>query len=78
LAPFSRELLNRLLIVNDRHARLVLADFEQHLNTHPSAPRPGQSRATTPATRPALTRQLCLVRRRDRIGGPLHEYQQVA
>lgn len=29
-----REILDRVLIVNAGHARLVLADFEQHLNTH--------------------------------------------
>jgi hypothetical protein len=29
-----RELLDRILIVNARHARLVLAELEEHLNTH--------------------------------------------
>ncbi len=29
-----RELLNRVLIINPRHLRKVLAEYETHFNTH--------------------------------------------
>jgi transposase InsO family protein len=43
-----REILDRTLIANARHARLVLAELEQHLNTH--RPHRALSRARAPAS----------------------------
>jgi hypothetical protein len=33
VGTLRREILDRILIINARHARVVLADFEQHVNT---------------------------------------------
>ena len=72
-----RELLDRILIINQRHATAVLSEYEDHFNHH----RP--HRALTQAAPPrALPEQrpndTTRVRRLDRLAGLLHEYQQVA
>ena len=48
-----RELLDRLLIINQRQAAAVLHEFECHYNGSPAAPHPGagRSRTTTPPSR---------------------------
>ena len=72
-----RELLDRILVINQRHAAAVLSEYAAALQ-QPSAtpdPRPGRSPPTTP---PPTTSETNTVRRRDRLGGLLHEYQQVA
>jgi putative transposase len=74
-----RELLDRMLITNRRHAAAVLQQYARHYNNHrphrgleQAAPlRPLPHRATTEA-------EAHNVRRRDRLGGLIHEYQQVA
>jgi transposase InsO family protein len=76
IGTLRRECLDRLLITGTRHLAAVLRDYVEHFDTHrphrslhqqPPAgrtpPRPG------PATRPV---------RRDRLGGLVHEYVQVA
>ena len=73
-----RELLDRILIVNARHARLVLAEFEQHVNTHRPHRALGQAAPRRPLPDPRPPSTAVRVRRRDRLGGLLHEYQQVA
>jgi transposase InsO family protein len=73
-----RELLDRLLIVNARHARLVLAEFEQHVNTHRPHRALGQAAPLRPLPDPRPPDTPVRVRRRDRLGGLIHEYQQVA
>jgi transposase InsO family protein len=72
-----RELLDRVLIINERHAANVLRGFEEHYNEH----RPHRSFDQAAPLRPLSTRSrldVIRVRRRDRLGGLLHEYQQVA
>ena len=70
------ELLGRILIVNQRHAAAVLAEYERHFNEHrPHRSRPGSSPAAASRPRPIRDIQ---VYRRDRLGGLLHEYTQVA
>jgi transposase InsO family protein len=72
-----RELLDRLLIINQRHAAVVLEQYADHYNAHrphrtlgqAAPPRPLPQRTTSAAN---------TVRRRDRLGGLLPEYQQVA
>jgi putative transposase len=72
-----RELLDRLLIVGGWQLQAVLAAYVDHYNVHRphrslgQAPPlgPGESAAVLPAGR---------VVRRDRLGGLIHEYAQVA
>jgi transposase InsO family protein len=71
-----RELLDRILIVSERHLRKVLAEYEAHFNTH----RPHRT-LDQPSPLRALPNPLdadIKVNRRDRLGGLLHEYAQVA
>jgi putative transposase len=72
-----RELLDRLLIFGGGQLQAVLAAYVDHYNVHRphralgQAPPlgPGESAAVLPAGR---------VVRRDRLGGLIHEYAQVA
>jgi putative transposase len=77
VGSIRRELLDRTLIINQRHAAAVVREYEDHFNTH----RPhraldqGAPLRPLPHHTPSETNN---VRRRDRLGGLLHEYQQVA
>jgi transposase InsO family protein len=72
-----RELLDRILIINRRHAATALREYAQHYNNHrphrtlgqaaPLRPRPEHTAADTNN-----------VRRHDRLGGLLRESRQVA
>jgi putative transposase len=71
------ELLDRCLIINQRHAAAVLREYEQHYNDH----RPHRSLGQAAPLRPLphhTTTEIHNVQRRDRLGGLIHEYQQVA
>jgi transposase InsO family protein len=76
-----RELLDRTLIWNQQHLLYALREFEQFYNEH----RPHQGIANarplhalpTRITEPDQIAQLH-VRRRDRLGGILHEYHHAA
>jgi putative transposase len=76
IGSLRRELLDRMLILNARHLRRVLAEYEHHFNTH----RPHRS-LTQAAPLRALpqpdTTDIKIIRR-DRLGGAIHEYMQVA
>jgi hypothetical protein len=74
------ELLDHTLIWNERHLRHALRQFELHHNLH----RPHQAmhqtaplRAVPEPRTPAQISHLD-VRRRDRLGGVLHDYQHAA
>jgi transposase InsO family protein len=76
-----RELLDRTLILDQRHLLHALREYEMFYNEH----RPHQSiaNARPPAPLPApitdpdrLTR--LDIRRRDRLGGVLHEYEHAS
>jgi transposase InsO family protein len=72
-----RELLDRILIINQQHAAAVLQEFRCHYNDH----RPHRSLVQAAPARPLPQRAPTDVRkiqRHDRIGGLLHEYQHVA
>jgi putative transposase len=72
-----RELLDRTLIINKRHSASVLREFERHYNDH----RPHRSLAQAAPLRPLphrATTEIRNVRRYDRLGELIHEYQQVA
>jgi transposase InsO family protein len=72
-----RELLDRSLIINQRHAATVLDEYKHHYNSHRPHRALGQAALLRPLPRPT-TSATTGVRRRDRLGGLLHEYQQVA
>jgi putative transposase len=70
-----RKLLDRILIISQRHAATVLRDFERHYNDHRPHRTLGQAAPSRPLPRPTPT-ELHKIQRRDRIGGLIHEYQQ--
>ena len=76
IGTLRRECLDHILITGRRHLAAVLREFVEHYNTH----RPHRSldqhspAGPTPPPCGATVRPL----RRDRLGGLLHEYLQVA
>jgi putative transposase len=72
-----RELLDRTLIMGRRHLEMVLSDYVMHYNQH----RPHRSLDQGPPLGvippPAPAADVPIVRL-DRVGGPIHEYAQVA
>jgi transposase InsO family protein len=77
IGTLRRECLNNILIPGPRHLGQVLAEFVEHYNTH----RPHRSlNQQPPAGRATPTPPSANVRhlRRDRLGGLIHEYLQVA
>jgi transposase InsO family protein len=76
-----RELLDRTLIWNQRHLLHALREFETFYNCHRPHRTLGQAAPLRPIPEPisvpAQIRRL-EVRRRDRLGGTLHEYQRAA
>jgi transposase InsO family protein len=77
IASAGRECLDRMLITGERHLRLVLDEYVDHYNVH----RPHRAlQQHPPAGRPHPPASGANVRilRRDRLGGLIHEYSQVA
>ena len=76
-----RELLDRTLVWNQRHLMQALREYERHYNTH--RPHRGISNARPrqplpePISDPATITHLA-VRRRERLGGIIHEYEHAA
>ena len=77
VGTLRRELLDRLLIINQRHAAAVLRQYERHYNDHRPHRALGQAAPLRPLPRRTPT-AVDNVRRRDRLGGLIHEYQHVA
>src|ERR687894_1291431 len=77
IGTVRRELLDRMLILNRRQLGRVLAEYVAHFNTHRPHRTLNQAAPLQPLPPPALPSQL-RVRRRDRLGGLIHEYSQVA
>jgi putative transposase len=77
IASARRECLDRMLITGERHLRLVLGEYVEHFNSHRPhrtlRQRSPDDREHPPAMSPAAR-----VLRRDRLGGLIHEYAQVA
>ncbi|MEU5868601.1 hypothetical protein ABZ815_46030 [Nonomuraea sp. NPDC047529] len=75
------ELLDRCLIGNERHLRHALREYEHFYKRHRAHPALNQAApprtVPDPITAPARITDLN-VRRRDRLGGVLHEYSQAA
>jgi hypothetical protein len=76
VGSIRRECLDRMLIVNWRHLELVLAEYVNHSTLIARADhwtqRPPDGRVVY-----ALRANIGRVRRRDRLGGLMGEYQQV-
>ena len=78
MGTLRRELLDRILILGERHLDLVLREYVAHYNGH----RPHQSRQQRPPdieTQPvqAIT-NLRSVRRKPVVAGLINEYHQAA
>ena len=77
IASARRECLDRMLITGEPHLRLVLGEYADHYNQH----RPHRAlQQAPPAGRPQPPALGANVRvlRRDRLGGLIREYSQVA
>jgi putative transposase len=77
IGTLRRECLDHLLIIGPRHLALVLREYREHYNAH----RPHRSlHQHLPAARAAPPHAGAALRplRRDRLGGLIHEYLQVA
>lgn len=74
-----RECLDRLLIFNGRHLEQVLTDYVGHYNEHRPHRSLGQ-RSPQQDTEPAPVTLVDpgRLRRRDRLGGLVHEYELAA
>ncbi len=76
-----RELLDRTLLWNQRHLLHALRQYERHYNDH--RPHRGINNARplhplpTPIADPSTITHFS-IRRRDRLGGLLHEYEHAA
>jgi transposase InsO family protein len=71
-----REILDRILIVSAAHLRKVLIEYEDHFNTHRPHRALNQASPLRPLSDP-IDADIKVIRR-DRLGGLLHEYSQVA
>jgi putative transposase len=71
-----RELLDRILIMNERHLRTILAKYGTYFNEH--RPHRALNQASPLRALPDPVDADINVTRRDRLGGLLHEYAQVA
>ena len=77
IGTVRRELLDRVLIINRRHLTAVLTEYVAHFNDHRPHRALNQAaplRSLPPPTSPSL----CHLRRRDLLGGLIHEYAQAA
>jgi putative transposase len=77
IGTIPREVLDRVLIVNRRHLEHVLTEYVAHFNAHRPHRALHQPAPLKPLPHVASPPDLRL-RRRDRIGGLIHEYTQVA
>jgi hypothetical protein len=70
-------MLDRILVLNRRHAVAVVTEYQRHFNEHRPHRSLGQAAPlrSLPDPRPS---QHIRVSRRDRLGGLLHEYAQAA
>jgi putative transposase len=77
VGSIRRECLDRILIVSRSHLERVLREYVAHHHMH----RPRGLEQQPPVPKPvaiATHDHECRVRRRDRLGGLLHEYELAA
>ena len=76
-----RELLDRTLIWNQRHLHHALREYGEHFNTHRPHRGIANARPLHPLPDAIADPDIIVhlqVRRRDRLGGLLHEYEHAA
>jgi transposase InsO family protein len=78
IASCRRELLDRTLVWNQRHLMTALHEYEDHYNSHRPHRALNQAAPLRPRPDNVIELDQVRVRRRDRLGGVLHEYQHVA
>jgi putative transposase len=76
IGSVRREILDRILIMNERHLCKVLAEYETYFNEH--RPHRALNQASPLRALPDPGDADIKITRRDRLGGLLHEYAQVA
>jgi hypothetical protein len=77
IASVRRECTDRILIADRRHLHHVLSEYVDHYDTH-GPHRTLSQRPPDGRTHAAVADDNVRVLRRDRLGGLLHEYSQVA
>ena len=77
VATVRRELLDRMLIVGGRQLQAALAEYVDHDNGHRPHRALGQAPPLEPGV-PVVLAPPARIVRRDRLGGLIHEYAQVA
>jgi len=79
IGTLRRELLDRLLIVNEHHLRRVLTEYLRHYNAARPHRSLGQLAPTQAHTRPSeINLAEHRIRRKQVLGGLTHEYQIAA
>ena len=79
IGTLRRELLDRLLIVNEHHLRRMLTEYLRHYNTGRPHRAPGQLAPAQAHTRPPqINLAEYRIRRKQVLGGLTHEYQVAA
>jgi putative transposase len=80
IGTLRRELLDRLLIVNEHHRREVLAEYLRHYNSARPHRALGQLTPAQADTRPPEPIKLIehQIHRKRVLGGPTHEYHAAA
>ena len=73
-----RELLDRTLVWNQQHLMAVLREYEDFCNTHRPHRAVPQATPVRPLPEGVTALEQFRVQRRDRAGGVIHEYRQVA
>jgi hypothetical protein len=75
------ELLDRTLILNQRHLLHALREYEQHYNAHRRHRGISNARPLHPLPKPITNQDAIthlIIRRRDRLSGLIHEYEHAA
>jgi putative transposase len=78
VGTLRRECLDRLLIVNRRHLERVLQTFVEHYNHHRPHRALDQRPPISPNAVPRPPGDPPILRRRDRLGGLIHDYEIAA
>ncbi|WP_407700674.1 integrase core domain-containing protein [Streptomyces endophyticus] len=79
IGTIRREALDHVLVINEAHARRVLAEFQKHYNSH----RPHRSRDQRPPEAPQAPPVLpvgtpCKLLHTRILGGVISQYQYAA
>jgi transposase InsO family protein len=77
VGTLRRELLDRMLIINRRQLHHAIVEYIDHHNAHRPHRSLHQAAPLKPLPRSAGQGNVCVLRR-DRLGGPIHEYRQAA